>query len=181
MTYHSLDDILAANEAAHARFIAATAGLSAEQLQFRPAEGQWTIGEIAEHLAIVNDGFLRITHKLLKQAEAAGKPARTVLDLGPTSLTDAGEQNPTRFPAPERVHPSGTLALAEAQAKMREALDGFAAIKSRIEATDLSDDGFPHPAFGPINAYQWMILLGEHQDRHRLQIEGIKAAAGFPA
>ncbi len=181
MAYHSLNDIFAANEAAHARFVEATTGLSGGQLAFRPAEGQWTIGEIAEHVAIVNDGFLRITHKLLKQAEAAGKPARTVLDLGPTSLTEAGEQNPTRFPAPERVHPSGTLALADALAKMREVLDGFAAARPRIEATDLSDEGFPHPAFGPINAYQWMILLGEHQDRHRLQIEGIKATAGFPA
>ncbi|MFN0085334.1 MAG: DinB family protein [Blastocatellia bacterium] len=181
MTYHTLEDILAANEAAQGRFNAATAGLSAEQLQFRPVEDRWTIGEIAEHVAIVNDGFLRITHKLLKQAEAGGRPARTVLDLGPTSLTEAGEQNPARFPAPDRVHPSGTLSLSEAQAKMRETLDGFAAIKPRIDATDLMEEAFPHPAFGPIDAYHWMILLGEHQDRHRLQIEGIKAARGFPA
>ncbi|MDX2033203.1 MAG: DinB family protein [Blastocatellia bacterium] len=181
MTYNTMDDILAANEASHTRFHAATASLSEAQLQFRPEAGRWTIGEIAEHVAIVNDGFLRITHKLLRQAEAAGKPARAVLDLGPILPPSAGEQNSPKFSAPERVHPTGTLTLADAFAKMRETLDGFAAIQSRIEATDLSEETFPHPAFGPFNAYQWMILLGEHQDRHRLQIEDVKAAAGFPA
>jgi hypothetical protein len=31
-----------------------------------------------------------------------------------------------------------------------------------------------------MNAYQWMVLLGEHEDRHRGQVERLKAAAGFP-
>ena len=180
MAFHSIAEIFAANEAAQARFAASLSTLSAAQANFRPADDRWTIAEIAEHVSIVNDGFLRITHKLLKQAEAASKPPKPELNLGPTSLNEKGEQHPAKFSAPDRVKPQGGGTIEGALAKMRETLDGFVLIQARIEATDLSDEKFPHPALGDINAYQWMILLAEHLDRHRLQIEQVKATAGFP-
>ncbi len=180
MIYHTIADILAANERAQERFDAAVANLSEAQENFRHAEDRWTIAEIAEHVGIVNDGFLRITHKLLKEAEAAGKPPKSDLNLGPTLADENGEQ-PGPFQAPERVQPKGGARVAESLAKMRASLAGFAEIQSRLEAVDLSEQAFPHPAFGPLSAYQWLILLGEHEDRHRGQIERLKAAAGFPS
>ena len=82
--------------------------------------------------------------------------------------------------APERVRPKGGVSVEDSLAKMRVALAGFADIQPRLEAVDLSEQVFPHPALGPFNAYQWMVLLGEHEDRHRAQIERVKAASGFP-
>jgi uncharacterized damage-inducible protein DinB len=180
MIYHSIADIFAANDRAQERFVAAVSNLSEAQENFRPAEGQWTIAEIVEHVSIVNEGFLRITHKLLNEAEAAAKPPVADLKLGPTSLNEKGEQLPP-FQAPERVHPKGGVRIEDSLPKMKATLAGFAEIRSRLEAVDLSQQSFPHPAFGPINAYQWMILLGEHEDRHRGQIERLKTVAGFPA
>jgi hypothetical protein len=180
MIYHSVADIFAANERAQERLITAINHLNAAQENFRPAENCWTIAEIIEHVNIVNGGFLRITHKLLKQAEANAKPPKTDLALGHTILDAQGEQPPP-FAAPEVVRPRGGVPISTSLPKLRETLDGFAAIRSRLEAVDLSEPTFPHPAIGPINAYQWMITLGEHADRHRLQIEAIKTAAGFPA
>src|SRR5262245_3769920 len=180
MAYHSIAEIFAANEAAQARFAASVTNLNEAQAGFRPRDDCWTIGEIAEHVGIVNDGFLRITHKLLKQAEAASKPPKPELNLGPTSLNEKGEQHPAKFSAPDRVKPQGGVTIHAALARMRETLDGFVSIQGRIDTTDLSEEKFPHPALGDINAYQWMILLGEHQDRHRLQIEQVTATAGFP-
>jgi len=180
MTYHTIADILAAGEQAQARFTAAVSNLTEVQANFRPDENQWTIAEIAEHVSIVNDGFLRITHKLLKEAESAAKPPRADLNLGHTILDENGDQPPP-FQAPDRVRPQGGVGIEDALAKMRATLAGFAEIQSRLEAVDLSKPVFPHPAIGPINAYQWMVLLGEHEDRHRGQIERLKAATGFPA
>lgn len=181
MNYTSPGDIFAANEAAQERFAAAVAGLSETQGGFRPAEGRWTIAEIVEHVSIVNDGFLRITNKLLKQAEAAGRPARTELNLGPTSLLEDGKQNEIKFSAPDRVKPQGGVSIESALARMQAVLKGFDELRPRIEATDLTEETFPHPAFGEISAYRWIILLGEHEDRHRLQIEAIKQSPGYPA
>jgi uncharacterized damage-inducible protein DinB len=179
MVYHTIADILAANEQAQSRFMAAVSNLTNEQADFRPDENQWTIAEIVEHISIVNDGFLRLTHKLLKQAESAPRPPMSDLNLGHTSLDENGQQ-PGPFQAPDRVRPQGGVSVEDSLAKMRASLAGFTEIQSRLEAVDLSEQMFPHPALGPINAYQWLVLLGEHEDRHRGQIERLKAAAGSP-
>ncbi|MGE0131050.1 MAG: DinB family protein [Blastocatellales bacterium] len=179
MIYHTIADILAAGEQAQTRFIAAVSNVTEAQANFRPDENQWTIAEIVEHVSVVNDGFLRITHKLLKEAESAAKQPKADLNLGHTILDENGDQPPP-FQAPDRVRPQGGVDIEDSLAKMRAALAGFAEIQSRLEAVDLSEPMFPHPAIGPINAYQWMVLLSEHEDRHRNQIERLKAAAGFP-
>src|SRR5215470_7544030 len=179
MAYHSIAEIFAANEAAQARFAASVANLSEAQAGFRPTDDRWTIAEIVEHVSIVNDGFLRITHKLLKEAESAPRPPKTDLNLGHTSLDEKGQQREP-LQAPERVHPKGGVSIEDSLAKMRVALAGFADIQPRLEAVDLSEQVFRHPFLGPINAYQWVVLLGEHEDRHRGQIEKVKASPGFP-
>jgi uncharacterized damage-inducible protein DinB len=180
MIYHTIGDILAANEQSQARFTAVVSNLTEAQANFRPDENQWTIAEIVEHVSIIDNNFLRLMHKLLKETESAPKPPKADLNLGHTSLDENGNQHPGPFPAPERVRPQGGVEIEDSLAKMRVSLDGFAEIQSRLEAVDLSEQTFLHPFIGPINAYQWMILLGEHKDRHRGQIERLKAAAGFP-
>jgi len=179
MIYHNIADILAANEQARERFMAAVSNLTEAQVNFRPDENQWTIVEIVEHVSIVNDGFLRLTHKLLKEAESAPRPPKPDLNLGHTSLDENGRQRGP-IQAPERVRPQGDARIEDSLAKIRTSLDGLAEIRSRLEAVDLSEQMFPHPALGPINAYQWLVLLGEHEDRHHGQIERLKATAGFP-
>jgi len=179
MIYRTIADILASNERAQAQFMTAVSNLSEAQANFRPDENQWTIAEIVEHVSIVNDGFLRLTHKLLKEAESAARPPRDDLNLGHTSLDENGQQREP-FQAPERVRPKGGVNVEDSLAKMRMAMAGFADIQPRLEGVDLSEQVFPHPALGPFNAYQWMVLLGEHEDRHRAQIERVKAASGFP-
>jgi len=179
MIYHTIADIMAANERAQARFVAAVSNLSEAQANFRPDENRWTIAEIVEHVSIVNDGFLRLTHKLVKEAESEPRPPKADLNLGHTSLDENGRQREP-FQAPERVRPKGGVSVEDSLAKMRMALAGFADIQPRLEAVDLSEKVFPHPALGPFNAYQWMVLLGEHEDRHRAQVDRVKAASGFP-
>ena len=85
------------------------------------------------------------------------------------------------FNAPDRVKPQGAQPLNESLTKLAEALAGFHEINLRLAATDLSAPTFPHPAIGPLTAYQWMIVQAEHLDRHRGQVERLKQAAGYPA
>lgn len=179
MVYQNIGEVLAANEQSKDRFLAAVANINEAQGEFRPSEDAWTIAEIAEHVDIVSNGFLRITRKLLRQAEAEPKAPPAELNLGPTSLDENGNHLP-KFEAPEVVRPKGGAKIADSLANLQQTLDGFAEIKPRLEVTDLSEQSFPHPALGPISAYKWIVLLGEHTDRHRLQIERVKATAGFP-
>ena len=180
MIYHTIADILAANERAQGRFVAAISNLTEAQANFRPDENQWTIAEIVEHVSIIDNNLLRITHKLLKEAESTPKPSKADLNLGHTSLDENGRQHPGPLPAPERVRPQGGVRIEDSLAKIGTALAGFAEIQARLEAVDLSEHMFSHPFLGAINVYQWMVLVAEHKDRHRGQIERLKSTAGFP-
>jgi uncharacterized damage-inducible protein DinB len=160
--------------------VAALSNLTEAQSNFRPDENQWTIAEIVEHVSIIDNNLLRIAHKLLKEAESAPRPPKADLNLGHTSLDENGRQHPGPFPAPERVRPQGGVRIDDSLAKMDAALAGFAEIQARLEAIDLSEQMFSHPFLGAINVYQWMVLVAEHKDRHRGQIERVKSTAGFP-
>lgn len=181
MIYQSLDDIYAMLAREHAAFAITTAGLNDAQAQFRPAADAWTIAEIAEHLGITNGGFVRIAYKLIKQSEAAEASPLTGLALKHVLLTDDGQQNPQPFPAPDLVKPKGGQSLADSFAKIEQAHADIQTARPRLEASDCSPATFPHPAVGQLNPYQWLIVYGEHLDRHRQQIERIKAAPTFPA
>lgn len=181
MLYQTLDEIYAMMAQEHDRFSATVGRLTDEQAQYRPASEQWTIAEIVEHIAIVNSGFLRICHKLLKQAVAAGAPPLAGLQLKHILLLDDGQQNPIKFPAPEVVKPQGGQSIAASLAKIAEIHEGLQAVRPRLAETDCSAQTFPHPAAGQLNPYQWLIVLGEHMDRHRQQIQALQATPGFPA
>jgi hypothetical protein len=178
MKFHTIADILAAQQRALDRFTAAVANVNEAQAHFRPAENEWTIAEIAEHVSIVNGGMLRITHKLLKQAEVEPKSAPEDLNL---DFTFSLDDPPPKFQAPDGVCPKGGISIPDALVSIKASVDGFTEIQTRLTAVDLSEQKFTHPALGPISAYRWMILLGEHQDLHRRQIARVKASAGFPA
>ncbi|MCI0336583.1 MAG: DinB family protein [Acidobacteria bacterium] len=181
MIYHSIADIFEMIEKAHARFATSVAGLTEMQENFRPAPDRWTIAENAEHVSIVNNGFLRLTHKLLKQAEAEPKAAKNDLQLPPLTMTVEGELMPGKWSAPEIVHPQGGVPVADAVAKNQQSINDLFKLRSRLESVDLSEQTWPHPALGRLSLYQWLLLLGEHEERHRLQIEEVKSSAGFPA
>jgi hypothetical protein len=49
------------------------------------------------------------------------------------------------------------------------------------ETTDFRTHYFVHFRLGTLDAYQAILLMVSHDERHRKQIEEIKADAGFPA
>ena len=56
---------------------------------------------------------------------------------------------------------------------MRATRAALEELRPRFAATNLSGVSYPHPAFGPLNLYEWLILLGIHKDRHLRQIEAV--------
>ena len=45
---------------------------------------------------------------------------------------------------------------------------------------DLRDHFGPHPMLGTLDAYQWILLISAHSERHTKQIEEVKADPNFP-
>jgi hypothetical protein len=180
MKYQNIAQIFEMIEKADARFIASVQKLTEAQENYRPVPHRWTIAENVEHISIVNNGFFRLTNKLLKQAEADPKPAKADLQLASLTMTDEGQLKEGKWVAPEIVRPTGSVRVADALASSRKSISDLFILKSRLEAVDLSDQLWNHPMAGPLNLYQWLLLYGEHEERHRLQIEEIKSSIGYP-
>jgi hypothetical protein len=181
MGYHSIADIFEMIDKTHENFLSSVSDLTEEQENYRPAPDRWTIAENAEHVSIVTNGILRLTFKLLKQAEADPRPAKADLALLSLTMDDEGSLKPGKWAAPNAVQPQGGVRLSDAIEKNRQSINDLFALRSRLEAVDLSDRLWEHPMLGPLTLYQWLLLLGEHEERHRLQIEEIKKSFGSHA
>ena len=179
MIYNSVADIFATNDEIRGRLVARAAALSAAQQNYRRDDGAWTPAEIVEHLALIERRMVQLLSMMLKKTEsamaAAGAPAAAgsgARPMQPLSLAEFAERARTeKFVAPEEVRPRGGISLADSLAGLRETRAAIQELRPRLEAVDGTLAQYPHPAFGPLNLYQWLAFIGVHEARHLRQIE----------
>ena len=83
--------------------------------------------------------------------------------------------------APEPIVPSGKMTQAEVREtflKQRAEIEKFA--KTTEVALKEHTAEHPFPVFGTLSAYQWLIYVPLHTERHDKQIAEVKATAGYP-
>ncbi|HYP00427.1 MAG TPA: DinB family protein [Pyrinomonadaceae bacterium] len=199
MIYQSIADIYAANDTVRRQLAARVETLSDAQQTFRPAPDAWSIAEIMEHLSIIEQSMVRLIGMLLNKAESAPAGSSSAQASHDAHAADANNNNATvarpfkpfsldayvdaikdkKLDAPEQVRPGGQVALADSLANLqrsRAAVEGF---RPRLEAADLSVATYPHPAFGELDAAQWLAFIGHHEGRHLRQIERLMEAPEF--
>jgi hypothetical protein len=178
MTFNSIADIYTENDAVRGRLVARIESLTEAEQQFRAHEGAWTPAEIVEHLAIIEGNLVRLVGKLVGKAESAGGASGAAAQpMQPFSLAEhAARARAEKFVAPEEVRPRGDVTIADALARLRESRAALHALRPRIEATDGAHVRYPHPAFGPLNLYQWLAFIGLHEQRHLEQMERLLTA-----
>jgi hypothetical protein len=167
--YSSVDDVFTANEEVRRRLVARVE--TAGDGQARAPEGGWTVAEIVEHLSIAEPGITRAIEGLLRASDNDEAGQGAPQPFAPFSLDEQAEQARGKIEAPEFLRPTG-LPLAEGLARLKESRSVLAGLRSRFESADYSQR-FPHPAFGPLNAAQWLAFIGMHEERHLRQIERI--------
>lgn len=170
----TIAEAYARNDRIHAELKAAVAGLTEEQLRWRPDGEDWSIQEIVEHIAIVYQGSAGICTRLVHAAKEAGKTGDGKINLSGTFAEKADSIAERRLEAPERVRPKGEVPVEASLEKIAETQAAFERLRPDMEAFDLSGHTFPHPYFGEITAAEWLVLAGGHAARHRAQIEGLK-------
>ena len=172
MTYDSIAGILEMIDQTRGRLRAVVADVSDEQADARASEDQWTIAEIVEHLANVQEGMGKVTSIILKKAEAEGAKAAT--PIVPVDFGALQDRLAFKLQAPENVRPKGGVKIADSLARMQIDYERIVSLQPRLEAADLSSIQFPHPAIGPLDGYHWLTLIGLHEERHIRQIEELK-------
>ena len=166
-------------QATHDAFLQSIAGLSENQWRFKPAPDRWSVAEVSEHIAVSESTiFGMVQSKIMtspaepaKRTEVAGKD-ETILKMVP--------DRSHKVQAPEFLKPTNRWATREETTKAFE--DSRKATMDYVRTTsdDLRDHFGPHPMLGPMDAYQWILLISAHSERHTKQIEEVKADPNFP-
>jgi len=85
-----------------------------------------------------------------------------------------------KFNAPEPLQPHHQYkTLAETLAAFQSARDSHIDYV-RTTQDPLREHFFKHPVLGDLDAYQWILLISAHTERHVNQILEVKASPGFP-
>lgn len=167
-------EVIAALTAAQQDTEAFCATITTDQESRRIDDG-WTVAQVVEHMAIVENGTGRIVSNIAKQVadtpETSNEPVGDV--LGKYRVADPSYR---KVAAPEMVHPSQGATVAESMARMRESRARLIAALEAASGTALGGAHYPHPLFGPLDGYQWGLLAAQHQLRHLVQIRTILAS-----
>ena len=149
------------------------AGVPADRLGRRPSAGGWSVAEILEHLTMVESGIARLITKRAGRAREAG--------LGEEQSTESVlfsfDQQSATLEATE-VMQSPVTVQPRANVDISDALEGLESSREALRAAAVTANGLSlgeikhtHPILGELDLYQWLIFVGQHEGRHRKQIE----------
>lgn len=143
-----------------------------------PSPDRWSIAQVAEHVVMVE----RVSLEAIRRAlQAPPDPDwQRVARLKTRLLLRALPNRAAAVEAPPPLQPSGRLShseVSEAFERQREQI----AVLLADDACPWKQHTFAHPLpeLGPLNAYQWLLFLGLHTQRHCGQIDELRAACAL--
>jgi hypothetical protein len=159
------------------RLLLLVSPLSPTQLVFKAAADRWSIAENLEHVILVEWRGCGFIESALKQSpdptRHSGYPGAAEGLI--TMLRD--RSHPRR--GPEQIQPTGRWPHDQLAPMFRAARQHTCEVLAATKAY-LHEHFSPHPLFGDLDCYQWLLVLGAHCDRHRAQSEEVMAHAEFP-
>lgn len=166
-------------EQSNQHFQAAIRGLTPAQWNFKPGPTRWSIAEVSEHLALVEQGLGGMVRGGgLKPIPPFSADSAAKLDAAVRGLY--GDRT-RKMNSPEGFVPTHRWAT---QAELVSAYDS--ARRSNLEYVRTTKEplrarGMDHAAFGgPIDGTHWLVAIGAHMERHLQQIEEVKRSEGYP-
>ena len=163
-------ELMAELDAAREELRALVASLPPDALTQTRGDDEWSVAQILEHLAMVEDGSGRLFAKMLKDAEASGeRESDSSSVLGINDRYGIVTSN-ARITAPEFIRPTAGLSPEESMARLDAARERLKQAMRRASGLALGNVSTPHPAFGPFTAYQWLLATAQHERRHMRQI-----------
>lgn len=161
-------------------FLAAIDGLSPEQWSWKPAADRWSVAECAEHITRT-EAFLRDLTRGVVTAPGTAEEIAASHGMSGTILAMIVDRS-QRFQAPEPLNPAQQGDLRSRAAIERDFnFERGRSYELAAAHADLEALGKVHPALQkPLDLAGWLYFLSGHVERHTLQIEEVKATAGFP-
>jgi hypothetical protein len=157
-----------------AAFEDAVAGVSKDDAARKPADGGWSITEIAEHVAVAEEGmFFMLTERFRPIPEAPPDEQKE------TQIVNVILNRNEKMQSPGASMPSGKFA------SLSDALAHFRGCRARTihYVEQCKDDqrkrSVKHPLAGVVNGYEYLLILANHPSRHAAQIREVRSALGI--
>jgi hypothetical protein len=164
-------------EGSRAKFLEAIADVKTEaQWNYKPAPDRWSVGECAAHIIAAEEYFRQNIAAALK-SPASTPPANAA--AGDGVIAKMVRDRSQRFTAPTAIEPTGKV-VPKAQA-----IKDFEATRAKsLEYVKTTKDALrDHSAGQPpqqMSAYQLVLMMSGHTERHTAQLLEVKATAGYP-
>ena len=146
--------------------------LSTAQLNFRPGPDRWTVAEVVQHLVVSEPNYWKLLHDALKQP-----PKKLDRQATDADVLWYGIDRTRHEKTPANQNPKDEDIDAAKALKTFLVLHAQLLEMARSTTEDLRSHAVPE--WG-VDAYQCLLEISTHEQRHILQIREIKATANFP-
>ena len=156
----------------------AVKGLSEAQLKFKSAPDRWSVEECVKHIAISEQNLWNSIDASLK--EAANPDKRAEIKFTDDQVVQMLENRTRKVKTVDPLKPENTPYKS-----IDEALSSFKTNRNKlidfVKSTDadLRNHVITLP-FGSLDAYQFVLFIAAHSNRHTQQIDKVKADPNFP-
>lgn len=153
-------------------------GLSDAQLNFKPAPDRWSVLDCIKHIAITEQSLWQLTNGAI--TAAANPEKRSEIKATDEQVVQMIESRAKKVKTMTPMEPQNTPYKS-----LHEALESFVKDRSKlinyVKATDADlRDHVANMGFASFDAYQMILFIAAHSNRHTQQIEEVKADPNFP-
>jgi len=154
----------------------ATKGLSEAQWNFKAAPDKWSVAQCTEHIAAAEDFIRGMIVENVMKAPAAPDRDIAKLDAGVMAMIP---DRSTKAHAPEPLVPTNRFGSPEGS--LKHFVESRGTTENFLKKTpDLRAHATDSPLGSKLDAYEWVLLIAAHSERHTKQIEEVKADPNFP-
>jgi len=154
----------------------ATKGLSEAQWNFKPGPDRWSVAQVTEHIAAAED-FLRALAKEKVMLAPAGEAGRDVGKTDEAVMAMVPDRS-HKAQAPEPLVPTNRFGSPEGSIK--HFVESRATTEDFLKSTTGMRDHVLESPMGKLDAYEFVLLVAAHSERHTKQINEVKADPNFP-
>ena len=169
-----MDVAFAVLDQARKQILALMDGISQTHSERRPGPDQWSVGEIAHHLLLVDQRHSQGMMEQITQGPGEDFNRQQVLTERSMPLENMADVSKSgKGKAPQGTQPTHGLVLAELAQELRECRRKTRSQLLSHRSHDLDDLWWEHPRFGPMTLYERICLIGYHDLKHLAQIKSL--------
>jgi hypothetical protein len=159
--------------------------LNARQINWKPSEDQWSIGQCLDHLLTTNRPYFPVIEQVVR-----GEQKNNLWQsmpffpgfFGKMLIKYVSPESPRKLKAPPKFQPSAsaidvgiTRAFIDAQGKLTELMG--ATDRFDLEKIVISSPAIGLITYSLLDSYR---IIVNHEERHTQQAKRVLASSGFP-